>query len=140
MKIAIDLGDLGLCKRLVECGANLVSGFDECMGCTPLLYSLHKGQTAIATYLVSTAGSTCKARPTQGFTTLHYAAASNSVELLRLLLEKSPSEIYVDHDTIHHLHLAVLHGNAECVKSILDHVSQGTKLPLADIFSVVTRD
>ena len=106
------------------------------MGCTPLLYSLHKEQTAIATYLVSqgasTAGSTCETWPTQGFTAFHYAAARNSDELLGVLLQKSPSEIYVNDDPIHPLHLAVLEDNAECVKLILDHVSQGTKLPLAD--------
>ena len=99
------------------------------MGCTPLLYSLHKGEFAIAEYLVSqgasTTGSTCKLWHTRGFTTFHYAAASGSVELLRLLLEKAPSEIYISDDPLHPIHLAILKDNAECVKLVLDHVSQG---------------
>lgn len=117
--------------RLSESGINLASGFDWCMGCTPLLYSLHKGEIAIAEYLVSqgvsTAGSTCRAFDTAGFTAFHYAAAWSSVELLRSLFEKSPSEIYVNHHPIHPIHLAVLNNSAECVKLILDHISQGRK-------------
>ena len=100
------------------------------MGCTPLLYSLHKEQFAIAEYLVSqgasTAGSTCESWPTRGFTPFHYAAALGSTELLRLLLEKAPEEIYVSHP-INPIHLAVLNDEAECVKLILDHASQGMK-------------
>lgn len=123
------MGDLEFCTRLVENGADLQSGFEGCMGCTPLLYSLQKKQYAIAEYLVSqgasTAGSTCERWPTRGFTAFHYAATLGSVELLRLLLEKAPSKIYVSHDPIHPIHLAVLEDNAECVKLMLDHASQG---------------
>ena len=129
LKIAIDLGDLDLCMSLSESGMNLASGFDWCMGCTPLLYSLQKGEIAIAEYLVSqgvsTAGSTCKAFKTAGFTAFHYAATSKSVDLLRSLFEKSPNEIYINLYPIHPIHLAVLDNSAECVKSILDHISQG---------------
>ena len=101
------------------------------MGCTPLLYSLHKGHTTIATYLVSQgasiAGTTCKAWETRGFTAFHYAAAYRSAELLRLLLDRSPMEIYINRDPIHPLHLAVLNCSSECVELMLDYVSQGTK-------------
>ncbi|KAF6222560.1 hypothetical protein HO133_000605 [Letharia lupina] len=129
LKIAVDIGDLKLCTRLVENGADLRSGFKWCMGCTPLLYSLHKDQHAISEYLVSqgapTAGSTCEFFPTRGFTAFHYAAARGSVQLLRLLLEKAPSEMYANHDPIHFLHYAVLENNTECVKLMLEHASQG---------------
>ena len=63
---------------------------------------------------------------TEGYTALHYAAAYGQAELLRLLLEKSPNEIYLDHDPVHPIHLAVLQDNADCVNLILDHISQGT--------------
>ena len=143
LKIAIDLGDLELCKRLSESGTNLASRFGWCMGCTSLLYSLHKKQIAIAEYLVSqgvpTAGRTCKAWATAGFTPFHYAAVWNSIELLRLLLGKSP-EIYVDHHSIHPIHLAVLKSNAECVKLILDHNSHGMKFSPCQIPSMIIRD
>ena len=131
MKVAIDLGDLELGTRLIESGTDLVSGFDSCPGCTPLLYSLHKKQVAIAEDLVlqgaSTTGSTCRTWTTRGFTAFHYATALGAAKLLRLLLEKAPSDIYTHHDPIHAIHLAVLNGNSVCVKLILDHVSQGMK-------------
>lgn len=101
------------------------------MGCTPLLYSLQCGEDAIAEYLVShgasIAGSTCELRSTRGFTVFHYAAVWNA-KLLRLLLEKAPSEINLTLDPIHPIHLAIFRGNADCVELILDHASQGTKL------------
>ena len=134
IKIAIDSGDLKLCMRLSESGVNLASGFDGCMECTPLLYSLHKREIAIAEYLVSqgvsTAGHTCRAFPTAGFTAFHYAAAWNLVDLLRSLFERSPSEIYVNPHPIHPLNLAILYNSAECVKLILDHISQGRNFPV----------
>ncbi len=115
--------------RLVESGTDLGSGFGGCMGCTPLLYSLHMGRDEMAEYLISqgasTAGSTCESWETRGFTAFHYAAAWGSVELLRLLLEKYPSEIYLSHDPIHPLHLAVLSDSAECVEEMIDHVREG---------------
>ena len=63
---------------------------------------------------------------TKGYTALHYAAAYGQAELLRLLLEKSPNEIYLDHDPVHPIHLAVLQDNADCVNLVLNHISQGT--------------
>lgn len=136
MKVAIKLGDLELCTRLVESGTDLTSGFDQCTGCTPLLYSLHNGKQAIAEYLVShgasIAGNSCELRPTRGFTVFHYAAVWNA-NLLGLLLEKAPSEIYAIQDPIHPIHLAVLNGNAECVELMLDHTSQGTGLALLKV-------
>lgn len=118
--------------RLVEGGADLESGFGGCMGCTPLLYSFHKDQFAIAKYLISQgasiAGSTCEAWSTRGFSVFHYAAAKRYVGLLRLLLEKFPSEVYLASDPIHPLHYAVLDDNTEGVKLMLDHASQGMNI------------
>ena len=130
LKLAIDTGDLELCTRIIQSGTDLEAGFEGCSRCTPLLYSLHKGQYSISIYLVSQGcslkGSTCGVWGTRGFTALHYAAANGYVELLRLLLEKSQSEVFLNHDPIHPIHLAVLGDSAECVISILDHVKQGT--------------
>ena len=130
MKVAIDIGDIEFCKRLVQSGTDLGAGIEGCSGCTPLLYSLHNEQYAISEYLVSegaiTTGSTCDIWQTKGYTALHYAAACGEAELLRLLLEKGPSEVFSDHDPVHPIHLAVLQNNADCVKLILDHISQGT--------------
>ena len=128
--MAIDIGDLKLCTRIIQSGTDLEAGIEGCSGCTPLLYSLHRGQYSIARYLASqgcsTKGNTCGMWCTRGFTAFHYAAAYGDVELLRLLLEKSASEVLLNHDPIHPIHVAVLRNNVDCVKVILDHVSQGT--------------
>ena len=128
--MAIDIGDIELCTRIIQSGTDLEAGFEGCPGCTPLLYSLHKGQPSISKYLVSRGcsikGSTCAKWETRGFTSLHYAAAYGDVELLRLLLERGPSEVFLNNDPIHPMHVAVLRNNVDCVKLILDHVSQGT--------------
>ena len=117
--MAIDLGDSELCTRLVEGGADLKSGFGGCMGCTPLLYSFHKGQFAIAEYLISQgasiAGRVCEDWSTRGFSVFHYATGNGYVGLLRLLLEKFPSEIFLIKDPIHPIHYAILSDNAEGV-------------------------
>ena len=144
IKIAIDSGDLKLCMRLSESGVNLESGFEWCMGCTPLLYSLHKKKFAIAEYLVSqgvsTADRTCRAFPTAGFTAFHYAAAWNLHDLLRSLFERSPSEIYVNLHLIHPIHLAILYNSTECVKLILDHIKQGKNSLRANFPSTRTKN
>ena len=131
--MAIDLGDLEVCKRLVDSGTDLDSGLRMYEGCTPLLYSLHRKQPAIAEYLISQGasivGSTCKAFEFRGFTVFHYAAVDGCIELLRLLLEKSSSELYLSNDPIHPIHYAVLNNNVECVKLMLDHASHGISPP-----------
>ena len=62
----------------------------------------------------------------------HLAAVWNA-KLLRLLLEKAPSEMNLTHDPIHPIHLAVFRGNTDCVELILDHARQGTKLSPREI-------
>lgn len=133
MKAVIDIGDIKLCTRIIQSGTDLGAGIKECSGCTPLLYSLHKGQYAIAKYLISqgatTAGRTCDMWATNGYTAFHYAAHCDDAELLRLLLERSASENFIDRRPIHPMHpihIATLRGNADCVKLLLDHNSEGT--------------
>ena len=142
--MAIDLGDLELCKRSVESETDLKSGFGGCKGCTPLLYSFHNRKDAIAEYLISQgatiAGSICEDWPTRGFTAFHYTAIADSVVLLRLLLEKAPSEIYNSHSPIHPIHLAVLNDNTECVNLMLDHVREGKKASSIIAVSLLTRN
>ena len=127
--MAIDIGDIDLCTRIVESGTDLGAGIEGCLGCTPLLYSLHRGQYDISKYLVAegatTTGSTCDMWDTEGYTAFHYAAACGEAELLQLLLERNLTEVFLDHHPIHPIHLAVLQQSADCVSLILDHVSRG---------------
>ena len=128
--MAIELGDLDLCRRAVEGGANTDLGYEVCQWCTPLLYLLQraKGQATslkIAEYLILqgaiVAGSTCGLSVFKGYTAFHYAATLNDVRLLRVLLERYPVDILMANASLHPIHLAVASGKFECVKLIIEH-------------------
>lgn len=132
LKVAIDIGSIELSTRIIRNGTNLVAGIDGCSRCTPLLYSLHKRQYAMAKHLISqgatTVGSTCDMWATHGYTAFHYAADRRDAELLQFLLQRSPSENHLERRPIHPMHpihIAILRRNAECVKLLLDHNSEG---------------
>ena len=106
-------------------GADLNTGFLSCLGCTPLLYSLHKGQPGIAEYLVlqgaSISGRTCESYDTRGYSVFHYASSRNFHELLSILLWKHPTALQDIPDLVHPLHLAILNKATECVRLMLRH-------------------
>ena len=123
--LAIQLGDVQLCERLIEEGADLNLGMKDCLGCTPVLYALHHGRPAIAERLIkrgaSISGATCENRKTQGFTALHYAARGGYTELLQLLLARSTkSDVFHLQSPVHPIHLAVASGNIRCLELLLD--------------------
>jgi len=39
LALAIQLGDVQLCERLIEEGADLGLGMKDCLGCIPVLYA-----------------------------------------------------------------------------------------------------
>ena len=135
LRVAIESGDLDLCKRVVDGGADLDVGIVSCLGCTPLLYSLHMAQPRMAEYLAlqgaSITGSTCESCDTRGYSVLHYAASRNYHELLRILLEKHLTALHHTVDPVHPLHLAILNNATECVRLMLFHASTGMLLNTA---------
>ena len=130
--MAIDVGDIELCKRLVENGADLESGFAFCLGCTPLLYSLLSLQPKIAEYLArhgaSITGQTCQKWASRGYTPLHYAASHAYLSLLNCLLDRGALKLIDMQSPVHPIHLAAANGHAKCVEIILDQSYHGMPL------------
>ena len=128
LKVAIEEGDLDLCQKLVEYGENLDSGFWNCPGCTPLLYSLHKARPEISKYLVlqgaSIAGETCTHLQTVGYTAFHYAAVRGYLELLRELLKRRTG-ISLQRLNPNPIHLAIQNGHTECAQMLIEHAEKG---------------
>ena len=128
LKVAIDAGDVILCRKLVESGENLDSGFWSCSGCTPLLYSLHQRQPEISLYLVTqgatVAGETCTYWDTVDLTAVHYAARYGYSELLRQLLRRS-SEASLQRLYPNPIHLAIAHGQTECAQILIEYAEKG---------------
>lgn len=125
LRTAIDLRDVELCRRVIEDGANMDAGYVECLGCTPLLYTLHyQDAEEIAVYLVSKGasirGRSCGNVDTKGYSAFHYAASLGFVDLLRLLLQQDKEGLSQHYVSFHPIHLAIANGHDECVQMILD--------------------
>ena len=57
LKLAIELGDLELCRALFEEGFNTESSFSNLGGDTPVLYAFAYDEFEIAEYLISNGAS-----------------------------------------------------------------------------------
>lgn len=129
LKLAIELGDLGLCQALVAGGVDLNSGFPECNGCTPVLYAFTKGRFDIAGYLISQgasiAGAACSTTSTRGYTPFHFAVGFGLVQVLRILFERAPQDIVRCCRPIHPIALAIAGDHLQCIKLIMDHAREG---------------
>ena len=123
LKVAIEVGDLILCTRLVSDGVNLNNSFGCCLKCNPLLYSLHYRQPAIAHLLVENGAKrsaiTCACWDTHGYDAIQYAASLGYSELLELLLEKSPKPR--PRSAVDPIHLAAAGEHLDCLRLLLDH-------------------
>ena len=129
LRVAIELGDLNMCKRIVQQGVDLDAGYRNCNGCTPLLYSLYERQSAIAEYLAlegaAPTGKTCYEFNLSGFSVFHVAAEFNYSELLRILLERHLNQYLHLTDPIHPFHLAIYFQATECVSLMISHIGEG---------------
>lgn len=130
LKVAIAVGDLGMCKRIIQQGVDLDAGYQSCYGCTPLLYSLHLGQPAIAEYLAlegaAPAGKICHDFNCSGFSVFHIAAMRNHSELLRILLERHPNQYLHLTDPIHPFHFAIVSQATECVSLMISRIGRSS--------------
>ena len=127
--MAIDVGDMDLCKRLIEDGTDLESGLAFCLGCTPLLYSLATDQREIAEFLVrhgaSITGQACQNWSSRGYTPLHHAACDGNLGLLECLLNRGALGLIDERSPVHPIHLAAANGHTKCVEMILDQSCHG---------------
>lgn len=130
LRVAIETVDIELCKRLAYYGTSLSTFFDECDGCTPLLYllvqsPLHKDQIEMAEFLVlqgaSIEGAAGHRWSENWYTVWHFVAEFGYTRLLQILLDRFPSLLFELETIIHPLHLAVLKGKYQCVQLFVHH-------------------
>lgn len=129
LKLAIELGDMKLCRALMEEGVNTDSGSPGFEGNTPVLCALAHRQFEIAEYLIandaSIAGAEGDASHYRGYTPFHYAASAGNAQILRILFEKAPQDILRCCKPVHPIHVAIASGHADCVELIIDHARKG---------------
>ena len=129
LKVAIKLGDLPMCVRIVQQGVDLDAGYRNCNGCTPLLYSLRLGKPAIAEYLAlegaAPTGQTCHYFNPLGLSVFHLAASLDYLELLRILLDRHLNRYLHLTDLIHPFHVAIVSEATECVALMINYLGKG---------------
>ena len=129
LKVAITIGDLGMCKRVIQQGADLEAGYQDCNGCTPLLYSLRLRQPLIAEYLAlqgaAPAGKVCCDFNLSGYSAFHLATQFNYSTLLQILLERHSNQYLHLTDAIHPFHFAIVSQATECVSLMINHAGKG---------------
>jgi len=99
------------------------------MDAHPSSTHIQLGQPAIAEYLTlegaAPAGKICHEFNPSGLSVLHLAASFNHLELLRILLERHPSQYLHLTDPIHPFHLAIVYQATECVSLMISHIGKG---------------
>lgn len=129
-----------MCKRIVQQGVNLEAGYQDCYGCTPLLYSLRLQQPAIAEYLVlegaAPGGIICHNFNPEGHSVFHIATKFNYLELLRILLERHPNQYLHLTDAIHPFHVTIFYYATKCISLLISHAAKGRSLSMAHEFSM----
>ena len=130
LQVAIERADIELCKRLVCEGTSLSTCFDECDGCTPLLYLLMesplcKHRLEMAEFLVlqgaSIEGAAGHMWSENWYTVWHFVAEFGYTRLLQILLDRYPSSLFELETIIHPLHLAVFKRKYQCVQLFVHH-------------------
>ena len=127
LKTAIDLGNVEICRRIIQEGVNLDAGYPDCDGCTALLYCLYRKEPEIAEHIAlqgaSPVGKVCGHYNPYGDSAFHMAASLNYSGLLKILLELQSSQYRNLKHPEHPLHLAVQSEAAECVELMIAHAN-----------------
>lgn len=125
LKLAIERGDLSLCKRALAIGVNYEAYLPDSDGYTPLSYCVKMEEPEIAKFLVLKGASNMdvarKPFRGQGFSLFHYAADCNNFGLLETLLEKQSSQLLQNVAPVHPIHIAILASATDCVELMLHH-------------------
>ena len=125
LKVAIEIGDLRLCKRIVDDQVDLNVSLPGCDTCTPLIYSLIHIQEQIANYFVSQNASldvvACPETRYHGWNPFHFVTTYGWDKLLVLMLEKYPQGLRRGDSPVHPIHLAVIDGHKACLDVILEY-------------------
>ena len=124
MRLAVNNGDLALCKTLLDQGFPVNERLYDCStGCPPLLSALQQNKPKIAEFLIDRGaeirGNTCASWKTEGYDPVHQAAAFGPCNLLRKMLNLVPD--YTSSQAVQPIHVAVGAGCLECIKALLVH-------------------
>jgi ankyrin repeat protein len=123
MFLAIELGNLDLCARLLDQGVDVNETDVCCRGCTALVKALHHQKLDIAKLLIEkgarNSGQVCSRYPTRGYGPMHYAASYGNIDIVKLILGRDP--FYACRTPIHPIHLAAAGGHKNCLKLLLEH-------------------
>ena len=121
MARAISSGNLKLCSRLLDEGADANGINPQCLSCTPLINALQHAQPNITQLLVEKGsrniGKSCARYPPEGWEPVHFAAWYGYGDILQLLLDIDP--YYKCNSPVHPVHLAVAKGHVGCLESSL---------------------
>ena len=123
IRLAIELGDVKLCRALLEEAYNNENGFFDYQCDTQLASS---ARNIFGEHMqVAFAGEGDKIK---GYKLFHYAASIGNVEVLQILFEKASSEILRCCQPAHPIHLAVAGGHGSCVDLIIDEARLGNTI------------
>ena len=120
IRLAIRLGDVALCRGLLEGASNNENGFLNFQCDDPFASSEENifGEHMQVTYA-------SKEGKVKGYTLFHYATSIGNVEILEMLFKKAPREILRCCHPVHPIHLAIAGGRGSCVDLIIDEARRG---------------
>ena len=123
IRLAIELGDVKLCRALLEEAYNSDNGYFDYQCDTQFASSAKKkfGEHLQVTFADREA-------KIKGYKLFHYAASIGNVEILQILFEKASSEIIHCCQPVHPIHLAVAGGHGSCVDLIIDEARRGNTI------------
>jgi ankyrin repeat protein len=127
LALAIQLGDLALCKSVVSAGTTIPDSLSSCGDCNPILLALLYQRWEIAQYLItrgaSTTGQLCSRWELRGYSAVHLASIQpSSSSLLRILLKKDLEAGNLSFQgPVNPVHVAVAHNNIAGLRVLLQH-------------------
>ena len=114
-------GDIDMCEYMIEKGID-VDSLMECSGCTPFIFSCHRGNFNICLLLLENGANynrtACESEITKGYTAIHYAACYGDLIALEFLLGKLTAWSSLG---VKPFHLAAANGHLQCLNFLLDY-------------------
>ena len=123
IRLAIEMGDVELCRGLLEEASNNDNDFLDYQCDTR--YAVSEQEKVGEHMQITYAGKKGKGK---GYTLFHYTASIGNVEVLKILFEKAPRDILRCCQPIHLIHLAITGGHGSCVDLIIDEARRGNTM------------
>ena len=123
IRLAIKMGDVELCRGLLEEASNNDNGFLDYQCDTHFAFG---EQNIVEEHMQITYAG--KGENFKGYTLFHYTASIGNVEILKMLFEKAPREILRCCQPIHPIHLAITGGHGSCVDLMINEARRGNTM------------